>query len=61
MVSKACVANNYTVCISCADQILSEGVQLLRFFFCFFFFGGGGGVVVDEGCEDPNTTISGSS
>ena len=33
------------------QKVLSEVVELLTFFFCFVF-------LVDEGREDPNTTIS---
>ena len=37
-----------------------RGPTLTTFFF-FFFFGGGGGDIVDDGREDPYTTISGPS
>ena len=43
----------YTVYVARIQKILSEGVQISKITLLFFCF------LVDEGIDDPNTTING--
>ena len=53
------LSDDYHYKDACADpESFVGGGPNLTF---FFFFWGGGGEVVDEGREDPNTTINGPS